>query len=147
MKKFVSLATILLIGVCAFSQTFYVSVKSSDLRAKPSATSKSLKKVAYGDAVTVVDDSKGNWTLVSIGKTEGWISSSSLSKRKIVVSDKKVSTDAKEIALAGKGFGDGISATSSGNGNYSAVEALEKNEISEKENKSFVSQGGLKSAE
>ena len=143
-KKILSVAVTMLLSMAAFAETYYVSVKSTNLKAKPSGSSKNLSKVSYGDAVTWVKDD-GNWTLVSYGKTEGWISTNAITKRKIV-SSSKVTTDAKEIALAGKGFGEGINADSEAS-NYTAVNAVEKNAVSYSANESFKSKGGLKVAE
>ena len=143
-KKILSAALVMLISAAAFAETYYISVKSTNLKAKPSGSSKNLSKVSYGDAVTWVKE-EGNWTLVSYGKIEGWVSTNAITKRKIIASS-KVSTDAKEIALAGKGFGEGLNAEGEAS-NYAAVNALEKNAISESENASFKKAGGLKVTE
>ncbi len=145
-KKITSVIISFIFGTLAFSQTFYVAVKTANVKAKDSNSSKTVASVSYGDAVTVVDEGT-KWTQVKLSNgTTGWLNSSSLSKRKIVASS-KVSTDAKEIALAGKGFGDGISAESDSKGNYSAVDAVEKNSVTEKENTAFKTNGGLKVAD
>ena len=143
-KRILSLAAVTLLSVAAFAETYYVSVKNTNLKAKPAGSSKNVTAVKYGDAVTWLK-SDGNWTLVSYGKAEGWISTNALTKRKIVASS-KVNTDAKEIALAGKGFGEGLSAEGD-SGNYAAVNSVERNTVSEKENASFKTKGGLKVAE
>ncbi len=143
-KKLLSAVAVLLLSVMAFAETYYVSVKNSNLKAKPSGASKNLASVKYGDPVTWVK-TDGAWTLVSTGKTEGWISTNAITKRKIVNTG-KVSTDAKEIALAGKGFSEGLE-TDSENTNYTAVNSVERNAVSESENASFKTKGGLKVSE
>ena len=143
-KKLLSAAAVLLLSTAVFAETYYVSVKTSSLKAKPSGLAKNVATVNYGDAVVWVKE-EGSWTLVSIGKKEGWISTNAITKRKIVASN-KVSTDAKEIALAGKGFGDGISADSD-KSNYAAVNTVENNRVSESENATFKAQGGLRVSE
>ncbi len=143
-KRILTIVVSMFISALAFSETYYVSVKNTKLKAKPSGNSKNVTSVQYGDAVVWIKDS-GNWTYVSTGKAEGWISSNAITKRKIV-SSSKVTTDAKEIALAGKGFGDGITAESD-NSNYAAVNMVEKNTVSENDNVSFKSKGGLKVSE
>ncbi|MBQ6566902.1 MAG: SH3 domain-containing protein [Treponema sp.] len=143
-KKILAAAVAMLISAVAFAETYYVSVKSSHLKAKPAGSSKNVTNVSYGDAVTWVK-TDGNWTLVKKGNVEGWISSNAITKRK-VVSGSKVTTDAKEIALAGKGFGDGIDTENDG-GNYTAVNAVERNSVSDSTNESFKAKGGLKVAE
>ncbi len=143
-KKILTLAVAMFVSALAFSETYYVSVKNAKLKAKPSGSSKNITNVSYGDAVTWIKDS-GNWTFVSTGKAEGWISTNAITKRKIVRSS-KVTTDAKEIALAGKGFGDGITADSDSS-NYAAVNMVEKNTVNENEIDSFKSKGGLKVSE
>ena len=143
-KKLLSAAAVLLLSAAVFAETYYVSVKSSNLKAKPSGVAKNVAGVSYGDPVTWIKE-EGGWTLVSKGSTQGWISTNALTKRKIVNTG-KVSTDAKEIALAGKGFGEGLE-TNAENGNYTAVNAVEKNTVSESTNESFKAQGGLKVSE
>ncbi len=143
-KKILSAVAVMLLSAAAFAETYYVSVKSTNLKAKPAGSSKNVASVKYGDPLTWVK-TDGNWTLVSNGKSEGWISTTAITKRRIVANS-KVNTDAKEIALAGKGFGDGINAEGD-NGNYAAVNAVERNCISENENTSFKNKGGLKVAE
>ncbi len=143
-KKILSAAVAMLISVAAFAETYYVSVKNSNLKAKPAGSSKNVLSVQYGDPVTWVK-TDGNWTLVKKGNTEGWISTNAITKRRIIAGS-KVSTDAKEIALAGKGFGDGMDMDGNGN-NYAAVNAVEKNSVSNSANESFKAKGGLKAAE
>lgn len=146
MKKVVTLFAVVLAGACLFAQTYYVNVKSTSLKDKPSARGKTLVSVSYGDAVTVVDSgSEKDWVLVRSGKTEGWVSNASLSKRKIVASSGS-GASAKEVSLAGKGFGDGMESKSNGKGNYTSVNALEKNNVTDKELDGFVADGGLQSA-
>lgn len=143
-KKILLAAVAMLISAVAFAETYYVSVKNSNLKAKPAGSAKNLVSVQYGDAVTWIK-ADGSWTLVKKGNVEGWISSKAITKRK-VVSGSKVSTDAKEIALAGKGFGEGIDAEGKG-GNYEAVNSVERNSVTNSANESFKEKGGLKVAE
>lgn len=140
-KKVLTTAALLLLSLSAFAETYYVSVKNASLKAKPSGMAKTVTNVEYGDAVTWIR-TDGNWTLVSFNKKEGWISTNTITKRK-VVSSSKVNTDAKEIALAGKGFAAGLDA-SGNNENYALVDFIEKNEVSSNENFSFKKNGGLK---
>lgn len=152
MKRFISCILILCVGIAAFAiEKRYIAVESTSLRAKNSASSKSVGQVAYGDEVSLIKES-GKWSLVSPAadsSIQGWISSSALSKRKIVAGGKKVSTDAKEISLAGKGFSEGLEAEygKEGNADYNAVDAIEKNTVTEDERSTFVKEGKLKECE
>jgi uncharacterized protein YgiM (DUF1202 family) len=104
------LAGVLCLPVFSFAEeTLSVQVKESELRATPSFLGKIVSKVAYGDRVTVIE-TKGAWKKVSLrgGATQGWINSSALTTKKVVLQSGKtnVQTGAtqNELALAGKGF-------------------------------------------
>lgn len=151
-KKFLSLALVGILALSAFAkgESKYVAVQKAQLKAKASSSAKTVCEVAYGDVVSVVSES-GKWTLVAAtGKAsgQGWIRTTALSKRKIVAG-KKVSTDAKELSLAGKGFSEGIEAeySKSSSADYTAVDSVEANSISDAERTEFVENGKLKEAE
>jgi uncharacterized protein YgiM (DUF1202 family) len=84
-----------------------VQVKESELRATPSFLGKIVAKVVYGDRVTVLEKN-GAWRKVSLKGAQGWINSSALTTKKIVLQagQANVQTGAtqNELALAGKGF-------------------------------------------
>ncbi len=133
----------------AASYSRYVSVQSLAIKEKASNRSKTVASISYGDEVTVSKTS-GKWSLVSPKSSpsvKGWVSTSALSKRKIV-KGKTVTTDASEISLAGKGFSEGLEAEYSKNGtaDYAAVDLIEQNQIPESDQQAFISEGKLKEA-
>lgn len=111
----------------------YVSVEEAELKDGTSFFSKKIGSLLYGDEVIVLQE-KGKWKEIQLAKNSsisGWVNTSSLTKKKIVVSDSRVSASAEEIALAGKGFNAEIEEEykKQGNVNYEAVDKLEKNRI------------------
>lgn len=144
-----------IMGIISFSafaagNSRYVSVQSLAIKETASGSSKTLMTASYGDELTFIKDS-GKWTQVS-PKTnpsiKGWVSSSALSKRKIVAG-KSVKTDASEISLAGKGFAEGFENrdASAWDTDNAAVDIIEGNTVSEAEMQAFIKEGKLKEAE
>lgn len=133
----------------AVGETRYISVQTLAMKEKASGTSKTVGTLAYGDEVTVTQVS-GKWTQVSAKASpsvKGWVSSSALSKRKIV-KGRSITTDASEISLAGKGFTEGlkVSRTEEWNSDYAVVDVLESNVVPDSEVQAFVKAGKLKEA-
>jgi hypothetical protein len=97
-------------------ETMSVQVKESVLRATPSFLGKIVANVAYGDRVIVIEKS-GAWKKVSLkgGSPQGWISSSALTTKKIVLKAGQASAQTgasqNELALAGKGFNEQVEAS------------------------------------
>ncbi|MFA6938008.1 MAG: SH3 domain-containing protein [Treponema sp.] len=155
MKRKILLIAAALLCTFAFAiepGTAYVSCEKIQLHAKPKATSKAVKKLYYGNEVTVVL-SKGKWAKIVLSSsddsTSGWIQSSALTKRKIVAKGSKVSASTSELALAGKGFSSEVEGEykKKGKANYTAVDAMEKNEISTEELEEFIEDGKLNGGE
>ena len=143
--------TLLLAGVTlaafAAGETRYISVKSLALKEKASNASKTVTTLSYADEVTLSQVS-GKWSLISPKSNpsvKGWVSSSALSKRKIVAG-KAVKTDASEISLAGKGFSEGLEAEyrRDGTADYASVDLIEGNSVPDSERQAFVKEGRLK---
>ncbi|MCR5622660.1 MAG: SH3 domain-containing protein [Treponema sp.] len=134
----------------AVGETRYISVQSLAMKEKSSNTSKTVGTLSYGDEVTVAKVS-GKWTQVSPKATpsvKGWVSSSALSKRKIVTG-KSVKTDANEISLAGKGFTEGFENrdAASWDTDDPSVDSIESNSVSDEEMQAFIKEGKLREAE
>lgn len=97
-------------------KVMYVAVEEADVKEKPSLFSKTKEIFLYTQKVIVLE-TKGNWTKVRLPDAEdkdsqndiqdeivqGWISSGSLSKKRIA-QGKRLSASTDELALAGKGF-------------------------------------------
>ena len=125
----------------------YVSVDKTELKNSPSFFGKTLEAIFYGDEVIVLEE-KGKWKKVQLSSDswiEGWINESSLTKKKIVVSDSRLSVSTEELALAGKGFNADIEAQykKEGNLNYQDVDVVEKNMISFENVLDFMIDGKL----
>jgi len=125
----------------------YVSVDKTELKNSPSFFGKNLEAIFYGDEVIVLEE-KGKWKKVQLSSDswiEGWINESSLTKKKIVVSDSRLSVSTEELALAGKGFNADIEAQykKEGNLNYQDVDVVEKNMISFENVLDFMIDGKL----
>lgn len=125
----------------------YVLVDKTELKSSPSFFGKNLEAIFYGDEVIVLEE-KGKWKKVQLSSDswiEGWINESSLTKKKIVVSDSRLSVSTEELALAGKGFNADIEAQykKEGNLNYQDVDVVEKNMISFENVLDFMIDGKL----
>lgn len=151
--------TIMLL-VCIFSfltiyakvgDTLYVSVDTTPVKAGTKIGAKVIGNIEYGDIVSVISEN-GKWIEIELkgnSKIKGWVSASALTKKKIISSGNKVSADAKELALAGKGFNAQVEKiySESGNGNYNAVDEMEKTEVPINELILFIEDGQLNGGE
>jgi len=150
MKKIIFYLVFIVCGTLAFAaatKKMYVAVKTTALKTGTTLFAKKTATVSYGDEVTVLE-TKGKWSLVSVNSNsskKGWISTSALSKRKIIASGSKVSTNADELALAGKGFNSGIEAEYKKDGkvNYDAVDDMEAQIVTDDDIIPFINEGEL----
>jgi len=91
------------------AETLSVQVKQTVLRSKPSFLGKLVAKLKYADRVQS-QKSKNGWNYVKTldGAKAGWVSSSALIDKKIVLSSSKKlsnsSASQSEVLMAGKGF-------------------------------------------
>lgn len=91
-----------------------VQVRDGALRDSASFLGNVIATVNYADRVTILEE-QGAWRKVTApdGKTVGWIHSSALSKKKIVMEgsdEAKQAASSGELALAGKGFNSKVEA-------------------------------------
>ena len=126
----------------------YVSVEEAVLKQSPSFWGKNGASVFYGEEVIILEE-KNSWKKVQLvidPSVSGWINESSLTKKKIVVSENRVSASAEELALAGKGFTAEIEAEykKQGSLNYDAVDKLENNLVSFDKVIEFMESGNIK---
>lgn len=155
MKKVLSILSFFIFCIVMLSATtpkqMYVSIQKASLREKPSALSKVIQTLSYGDAVTVIEE-KGKWIKISPASKDaiiGWVEKSALTKKKIFVNGNKVSANAKELALAGKGFNAEVESSfkTSGQVNYAPVDEMEKNIVSQSQMEEFIEEGNLNGGE
>lgn len=129
------------------SRDCYISVMEIEAKSSPSIWGKANGTFYYGDKVSVVEK-KNSWIKVSKGGTSGWVKDSCVTSRKIRA-DGKVSVNADEIALAGKGFSNSLEAqySSSYDIDFDEVDYMEKVNLSDWALKDFIDEGELKGAE
>ncbi len=148
MKKSIFICFILLASTFAFAKagdSRYVAVQNAEVKVKANSFAKATGTLQYAEEVEVVNE-ENNWTEVKSKanpNVKGWISSSALSKRKIVSSS--FSASASELALAGKGFSDEVESEYKKNGktNYAAVDAMEKQSVKADDVRKFMAEGML----
>ena len=128
-----------------------VQVKNSYLRATPSFLGKIVAAVNYGDQV-LVHSENSDWCKVSLpGKsTDGWIHSSALSNKKIVMkgggAEVQKTASGEELALAGKGFNKQVEdqyKSRHKSMNFAPIDGMEKIIISPEDIKKFLKEGKL----
>ena len=145
------LVPMLLVSIAlAATQMHSVQIKSGNLRSRPSFLGKVVSEVHYGDRLTTLSSSRG-WTKVrdSDGR-EGWIHTSALTEKKIVLSsgDQTVDTTASsdELALAGKGFNEEVEAqfkSTNPDIDYTWVDKMEKMKITTEQAIAFLDAGQI----
>lgn len=89
----------------------YVSADSIGIKEKASIRAKDFYVLSYADVV-VLDREDGKWCFIHLPdnpSVKGWVSTSALSKRKIVANGRERFVEADEIALAGKGLDKSLS--------------------------------------
>jgi len=145
MRKF---AIVLVMSLCAglaFSQTGqtrYVAVQNTALKSSAGFFARDLRTLSFGDAVTLVRDN-GKWSQVQVGNQTGWVASSNLSARRVVLPSSS-SVSSVEIALAGKGFTPEMELEYRNSGlDYSIVDQMEQIEVPQDDLFRFISDGRL----
>lgn len=151
MKKNFTIFILLILCLCSvFAKTgtkMYVKVEEAVLKESPSFWGKNGASVFYGEEVVILEE-KNSWKKVQLvidSSVSGWISESSLTKKRIVASGNRVSASTEELALAGKGFTAEIEAEykKQASLNYDAVDKLETNLISFDRVLDFMAAGKL----
>jgi len=137
------------IGSVVFSQsggsTRYVAVQTVVLKDSTGFFAKEVGQLALGTAVTLLRDD-GKWAEIRSGNLSGWVSSASLSARRVTVSNSSVS--ASEVALAGKGFSPDTEIEYKKSGlNYSMVDSMEKITVPTGDLLNFINEGRLAKGE
>ena len=128
-----------------------IQVKKSAVRSSPSFLGKIVTQLKYGDRVAV-QNVKGSWYFIDSpkGKTEGWMHSSALSVKKIVLnpgaSDVEQAASSDEITLAGKGFNQQVEndfKSKNPKVDFTAINKMEKITVSQNQIQAFIKEGQL----
>jgi uncharacterized protein YgiM (DUF1202 family) len=134
----------------AATQMQSVQIKSGKLRSRPSFLGKVVAEVHYGDRLTSLE-SRSGWTQVrDANGREGWIHTSALTEKKIVLAggDQAVDTSASsdELALAGKGFNEEVESqfkTTNPDIDYSWVDRMERIKVTPEQAVAFLNAGDV----
>ena len=134
--------------------TMSVQVKNGQIRGTPSFLGSVVAPLSYGDRVEVLE-TKNDWMKVTSpsGKS-GWVHSSALTKKKIVMSagsqDVQTGASGDELALASKGFNSDVEAdfkSKNKNVDFTWVDRMEKFKVSPQEMQAFLKEGQVKASE
>ncbi|OJF77278.1 MAG: hypothetical protein BKP49_02075 [Treponema sp. CETP13] len=127
----------------------WVSVEKTKVKENTGWFSKVTDTLFYGDEVLVLSE-KGKWNKVSLvvdDSVSGWIPSASLTTKKITTTNStRVSADAQELSLAGKGFTEEIE-NAYGEQNsvdYNKVDEIEQISVDDTDLYTFLINGNLK---
>ena len=132
------------------SKMMSVQVKTTPLRDTPSFVGKAGATLSYGDRVEVMN-TQGAWAKVSApGGLTGWVHTSALSSKKIVLKSGQVTAQSKassdELALAGKGFNSDVEGEfkkQHQNIDFNWINKMEKMIVSSGETQSFLKEGSV----
>jgi hypothetical protein len=128
-----------------------IQVKKGALRSSPSFMGKIVAQLKYGDRVAV-QGAKGSWHFIDRpkGKTDGWVHSSALSMKKIVLkpgaSDVEQAASSDEITLAGKGFNQQVENDFKSKNpklDFTWINKMEKITVSQNQIQVFIKEGQL----
>ena len=128
-----------------------VQVKEGAVRSSPSFLAKIIAKLDYGDQV-VVKEEKSSWSKIELTGvySQGWIHSSALSSKKIIVNpgdadvDQAASDD--ELTLAGRGFNQEVEQkfrSRNPDVDFTWIDRMEKMVVSQDQIQNFIQSGGL----
>jgi len=146
MRRFLLLfAVIFHIGVPVFSQNRgilrYISVLKAPIKDSTGFFARELGTLSLGNEVTLISES-GKWSQIRSGNLTGWVTSTSLSVRRIVASG--TNATATEISMAGKGFSPEMEMEYRKTGlDYSMVDFMETITIPRDELLGFITEGEL----
>jgi SH3-like domain-containing protein len=132
------------------SKMMSVQVKTAPLRDSPSFIGKAGPTLSFGDRVEITD-TQGPWSKVSApGGLTGWVHTSALSSKKIVLKSGQETAQAKassdELALAGKGFNSDVEGEfkkQHQNIDFKPIDKMEKTRVSAGEMQAFLKEGAI----
>ncbi|MDR2757904.1 MAG: SH3 domain-containing protein [Spirochaetaceae bacterium] len=129
----------------------YISTKTAQIKSSTGFFAGTRGTLQYGDQVTVLRE-QGAWAEVrSVSRTpiSGWMKSAGLTARRITSGGSSTSASASELALAGKGFNEEVEKSyQDGKGlDYSLIDQMETQTVSEDELYTFLMEGHLLTGE
>ena len=131
-----------------------VQVKNGQIRATPSFLGKVVAPLSYGDRVQVLETRNDWMNVTGPGGQSGWVHSSALTKKKIVMSsgsqDVQTGASGDELALASKGFNSDVEADFKSKNkdiDFTWVDRMEKYKVSPQEMRQFLKEGGVQPSE
>ena len=153
MKKLFAVFILLFLAVGVLSAQFakggtaWVSVKSVTLKSSTWFFASNKGTLLYGDEVSILQVS-GSWVEVRLTRSTaitGWVTTSNLSGRRVVVTGGTGGASASELGLAGKGFNAEVENAykADGNLNYADVDKTEAITVSDEELLRFMREGRL----
>ena len=149
-KQIAAAAMIMALAVVtASAATMSVQVKDAPVRAAPSFVGKVVGTLAYGDQVEI-QQTQGAWSKVAGAGVSGWMHTSALSSKKIVLAagqeQAQVAASGDELALAGKGFNSDVEAqfkSAHKDIDFTWINRMEKIKIQSSEMQSFLKDGDV----
>lgn len=132
-----------------------VQVKQGQVRATPSFLGKIVATLAYGDRVETLEDKDG-WIKVAPpgSKTPGWMHSSALTEKRIVLKAGRKEAEAAasggELALAGKGFNADVEAEfkkKHKDVDFTWIDRMQAMKVPPEKISAFLQEGGLAPAQ
>ena len=145
----VCLAALSALAAAAVSMS--VQVRKAELRDTPSFVGNVVGSLAYGDKVSV-EQQTGTWCRVSAanGHVAGWLHNSALTRKSIAMSageGTRAGASSGEMALAGKGFNADVEAqfkAAHKNVDFTWIDRMEGFTIAPAAIRAFVREGALK---
>lgn len=142
---------LLLSGISlAWSESMSVTVREAELRGAPQFLSRIVGTAEYGERLEVSENRDPWYRLTASDGTVGWVHSSALTTKKIVLSasdsDVRQGASADEVALAGRGFNERVENEfkEGSNVDYSGIDRMESDyRIDLRTLLSFLEEGGL----
>jgi SH3-like domain-containing protein len=135
----------LVLGAVAaqIANTFYVAVKSAEVKSSSGIFAGVLASLPLGEAVTVLQTGNKWFEVTTARGVRGWVLKEALSARRVVPSTRLV--DSGEVAMAGKGFTSEVEKIfkQQNSADYSQVDAMEARTVTLTELQAFLREGRL----
>jgi hypothetical protein len=132
-------------------KTMYISTKTAQVKTSTGFFAGTRGTLRYGDQVTVLRQ-QGAWVEIrsaARSPISGWIKSAGLTARRITSGGSSTSASASELALAGKGFNEAVEKSYQDESglDYSRIDQMETQVVSEDELYAFLMEGHLVTGE